>query len=948
LVKVTSSQSGPLRAALFFAVLHVCFFAPVWLGGKVLAPPPDATLFYYPHYHSPIRLWDPLLMTGYPSMADPQLMNWYPPALLLRLIPGSWNAFVMLGYFLASWFLYLFVRQATGKDFAGLMSGLIFGLCGFMNAHLGHVTMIQTAAWIPAMLYCLEKLAHGIRWRWMALTGLCTGACVLAGHPQVALYGIALVVSYAAVRGFSAACPAWQYYAASAVAIGTGLALSAVQILPAAEIAGLSTRASLSFSEFSQYALPPSQLATLLFPFLFGGAGPAALSGIPYFGASSITEVAGYVGFASLILAAIAVSSQRSARVFFWLAAMAVSLVAAMGAATPFGRLLYALPAFGRFRAEGRFLLIFGIAAAVLAGYGVASVMDEKHPVRNAFLTVAAGWALMLYAGRIALVNAAPLRKAALAAGALRFSASPFANPWIGGPLFIGCCLCVVLALWIGKPKSLALRGALVLGAFLELAGFSWYGRWRFASPSAGIFQESEIVHRNAPAVRRMQARWVPVRGDQGTAAEAPGDLPLIWQLPSLSKYGPLLPARYKELLNMEANGQFRGPWWEPGNRALDIAAGRFVAVPTIPNTDGETFRGSRFSSQDLTLSVGDGCGAPAPSATIAIRQPRELRGLALVTLSGCSARLEQGTPLAEIRLQSIDGTGVSIPIRAGVETAEWAAACADVAPAMRHRAAEVYSRYSVPRGAGVCQGQTYAAILDLPKPIAVSAMEIRWLPQGMGILKINKISLLDAKTSLSQPLSQQDIRFGDPVRWRQLDQAGGVEVYENLRAQPRAWVVPQVLTVPPAQIVRAIQTSRLPDNTPYDPAAMALIEEPLDFRPLATDPDARASIVNDTGASLEIRTSGSQPAFLVLADSYYPGWRATVNGQAAHIYRTNYIQRGIPIPPGATSVRFEFHPAQFYAGGAISGCVLAGMVCVSIVLYWRGRYKNRAPEVGM
>src|SRR5208283_14760 len=116
---------------VFFAAFYVGFFAPVLFTGKVLAPPPDAALFYYPHYNSSVHLWEPLLMTGYPALADPQLMYWYPNALLLRFIPGSWNAFIVLAYVLASWFMYLFVRQATGRHFAGIVSGLIFGLCGF-------------------------------------------------------------------------------------------------------------------------------------------------------------------------------------------------------------------------------------------------------------------------------------------------------------------------------------------------------------------------------------------------------------------------------------------------------------------------------------------------------------------------------------------------------------------------------------------------------------------------------------------------------------------------------------------------------------------------------------------------------------------------------------------------------------------------------------------------
>ena len=177
-------------------------------------------------------------------------------------------------------------------------------------------------------------------------------------------------------------------------------------------------------------------------------------------------------------------------------------------------------------------------------------------------------------------------------------------------------------------------------------------------------------------------------------------------------------------------------------------------------------------------------------------------------------------------------------------------------------------------------------------------------------------------------------------MRWKRLDESGGVEIYENLRALPRVWLTSETKHAQPAEIKRAIQTSRLPDGRPYEPAVMALVEEPLEFR-AAPDPSARAWLLRDTGSSLEVQTVNHQPAFLVLADYYYPGWRATVNGRPAHIYQTNYIQRGIPIPPGTNSVRFEFHSARLYTGAAISLGTLAGMICVSFLCYRRGRLRS-------
>jgi hypothetical protein len=899
----------PLLAAFFFAAFYICFFSPVLFTGRVLAPPADAALFYYPHYNSPLRLWDPLLMTGYPAMADPQMMNWYPLALILRWIPGSWNAFVVLAYVLASWFMYAFVRRLTSRDFAGLVSGLIFGLCGFMNVHLQHTTMVHTALWIPAILLCVERLAERVQRRWMMLGGLVTGAFVLAGHPQITLYGLTLAFGYFVLRGFSAAAPLWRYIAAAAVMMGTGLALSAIQTLPAAELAGISTRATLSFAEFSSYALPAKQLLMLLFPWLFGGMGPVA-----YFGTWNLTELAGYVGLSGLVLSAIAVVSRRSPQVMFWLACMAISLIASMGSATPLGHILYALPGFGQFRAPGRFLLLFGVSASVLAGYGVTAILEQRHPRRNYVAAIAAGLGLIL-------------------------AATLVAGQWAtaGATLLAGCCLCAILALLIGRPESMALRTTLVLAVIVELALFSWYGEWRFLSPAVADLQQPEIVRHVSPTARLMHARWVPVRGDLGKFGEAPGDLPSMWQLPSLSKYGPLLPARYKDLLNMQQNSEFRGQWWDPANSAFDITSGRFVAVPDVPPTSGSIFQGVQFSGHDLPLSVGNQCGADVPAAAISLGRPREIRGIALVTMTGCSYGIPQGSPVVELRLLQPDGKSVPLQIRAGVETAEWAAGCADVAPKMRHRPPAIYSRHTVPRGSSTCQAQTYAAILTLPKPISVTGLQFRWLRPGFGTLQIDKISLLDAKTGNSQMLSEQDVRFGDPARWRRFDRAGGVAVYENLRAQPRAWLVPETVTARQEQIVRAIQTSRLPDGRAFNPAAVALTEETVYFRAALQDPNARAEFMEDTASTVEIHAASTQPAFLVLGDLYYPGWRATLDGQPTHLFRTNSVQRGVFLPAGNHVVRFEYRPVRFYAGAGVSFSTLVLLAGAALFAQRRG-----------
>src|SRR4051794_7071200 len=86
-----------IAALIFYSLLYFAFFSPAIFSDRLLAPN-DGFLYYLPHYEMPLRLWNPYSMTGFPEFGDPQIMIWYLPRLLLSLIPGSWNLFVISAY----------------------------------------------------------------------------------------------------------------------------------------------------------------------------------------------------------------------------------------------------------------------------------------------------------------------------------------------------------------------------------------------------------------------------------------------------------------------------------------------------------------------------------------------------------------------------------------------------------------------------------------------------------------------------------------------------------------------------------------------------------------------------------------------------------------------------------------------------------------------------------
>jgi len=57
------------------------------------------------------------------------------------------------------------------------------------------------------------------------------------------------------------------------------------------------------------------------------------------------------------------------------------------------------------------------------------------------------------------------------------------------------------------------------------------------------------------------------------------------------------------------------------------------------------------------------------------------------------------------------------------------------------------------------------------------------------------------------------------------------------------------------------------------------------------------------------------QTAWLLITDTWYPGWRATVNREPVPVLQANGAFRAVPIPPGEAVVRMDFRPRGWWIG---------------------------------
>lgn len=77
------------------------------------------------------------------------------------------------------------------------------------------------------------------------------------------------------------------------------------------------------------------------------------------------------------------------------------------------------------------------------------------------------------------------------------------------------------------------------------------------------------------------------------------------------------------------------------------------------------------------------------------------------------------------------------------------------------------------------------------------------------------------------------------------------------------------------------------------------------------------------------IRAVTDSAAYLVLTDTWFPGWRARVNGIDQAVWRANHAFRAVWLPPGAHAVEFRYRPLSFQWGlglSVLAACVAAGL----------------------
>ncbi|MGZ3428661.1 MAG: YfhO family protein, partial [Polyangia bacterium] len=148
--------------------------------------------------------------------------------------------------------------------------------------------------------------------------------------------------------------------------------------------------------------------------------------------------------------------------------------------------------------------------------------------------------------------------------------------------------------------------------------------------------------------------------------------------------------------------------------------------------------------------------------------------------------------------------------------------------------------------------------------------------------------------------------------------------VFENPRVLPRAFVVHHAT-------VLADDAAQARALVHLDPRNDVILDAPPSPPPTGSGLEpARVIVVERKRVVVEAEVASA--GVLVLSDAWYPGWRATVDGEPAPLLRADYALRGVALPAGRHVVEFTFRSRPAELGLALSAVGILGLLCVAAI----------------
>ena len=205
---------------------------------------------------------------------------------------------------------------------------------------------------------------------------------------------------------------------------------------------------------------------------------------------------------------------------------------------------------------------------------------------------------------------------------------------------------------------------------------------------------------------------------------------------------------------------------------------------------------------------------------------------------------------------------------------------------------------------------------------------EFRFSAKSLG----KELDMASVKYIIAQPPLDQELT--EPRFKLAKECEGKIRVYENTQALPESYLVYKTRLA--GDLTDSLAAIKSPDFVPGKEAVVEstdasdrLSHEQVPDNSRFARLDGETTIKRPGPQTVEVTAHAQTSAFLILNDTYYPGWHATIDGVETKIYPANAMFRAVKFPSGTHTVIFQYRPGTLNTGLMICGIVFASIAAI-------------------
>jgi len=155
---------------------------------------------------------------------------------------------------------------------------------------------------------------------------------------------------------------------------------------------------------------------------------------------------------------------------------------------------------------------------------------------------------------------------------------------------------------------------------------------------------------------------------------------------------------------------------------------------------------------------------------------------------------------------------------------------------------------------------------------------------------------------------------------------------------QPRNGFLPMLTAGQGAVFADRLEALQMLTNANFNPRCeVVLPTEAKPFGPPTNAVEVKLESVKYADQRIEARAEAPARTLVVVAQTYYPEWRAYVDGKPTRIWPANFAFQAFEIPAGMHEVRLAYEDHRFRTGAFISLGTLAGCL-LCLILKWKSK----------